>query len=293
MEAREVIQLLHEGMESWRLPLLLNLHILALEEGKEKELQALTWIEKRRGFIQSAMNRDPKLMHWLRQTELDAVLIAFTDDMYQLLTETVDINVGRGYLRETPKIMDVRALWHTLSFNGETHGQNRDNDSQLLQIYTKEDLFLEGYISHFTGVSASPWTCFLEMFNGPSNIPHKEDVLKVSGDVLSWLLITHPENQSIATKIMRHSLSIDGVCDAYEKHLKQANSSLLAESMSRVLQAVHNSPTKTKPRVKRQLDLDKSSPEIVTELESPLKRLNAEEDAGQNLQSSNLSTPAI
>lgn len=293
-EARDVIQLLNDGMQTWQLPLFLDLHLLSLGKDSQSEtkLQALTWIEQRRGFIQSVMNREPKITQWLnedQQADMKSILVAFTDAMHQLLTEEVEINFGSGYVRKTPLMMDIRALWHTLSFKDVTDGEDRDNDSQLLHLHNRKDLINKGYIAHFLEVSASPWVCFLEIFNGPAETLHPEDVLRVTGDVLAWLLITHPENEILAQKIMRHAISVDWVCEAYERYQKQEHSSLLAASMSTVLQAVHNSPTK--PGKKRELEEEKTSPLTVSRQNSPLKKpcVEDEVDTQQNLQPRKLS----
>ncbi len=256
LEAKALRQLLVDGMKSWRLPMFLHLLVLSVEEKDKTTLDALAWVEKRRGFIQSLMNRDPKLLQWLNEeatADMRAILSGFTEAMHALLNEEIEITFTDGSVRKTPKFLDVRALYHTLAFykglekveEEKLDGEDTDNDSQLLHLFNLEKLCGKiDFLILFLSISVSPWNCFLEIFNSPDHLPPKEDVLRVRPDVLSWLFLAHPQNSVLCSKIMRRAVGVDSVFQAYEHHKKQVRAELLATSMQSMLQSAHYSPSK-------------------------------------------------
>lgn len=283
VEGCKFLSVLDEGISSWRLLKLFDLYHLSSHDEKKPILDALIWLEKRRSFIKACMSRDMALMRWLdhnKQSEMKTTLTKFTITLQNLFSQTKSVSIieiVQKRIGETlkfeesiepvvynmPLIMDIRMLWHTLSFKHLIELQDEIKNSDLL-IDTDNNFLIENesIAQFFFSTYPSPLTCFLEAFNGLEKETRSDYTLKVDHDILMWLFLSHVDNAELANTILTLSAGVDVVAEAYAAHQKERIAAPLAESMASILSPIHNSPTKEKR---------KPDPELVTR--SPRRKI--------------------
>ncbi|MDQ2994791.1 MAG: hypothetical protein M3R00_07615 [Pseudomonadota bacterium] len=244
-------RLLIEGMQMWRLPMIAQIHQLSTTEEGAVQLRALTWLERRRRFIKSTITQNVKLMAWLNndnQQAMKAILQRFSHAIFNVLNEEDDIwfidEQSQGNISRLPKIMDVRKLWYTLFMRELIHEDDNSLNIITLLNFTQKELTFNLHVPFFDSAQPSPVSCFIDSFNGLDTSERHRKNLPVPNDVLTGLLVMHSDNKRLAIEILEHAKDVDNVCKAYAQHQKQARTSLIANSMSNALKAIHNSPTK-------------------------------------------------
>lgn len=286
---QDLVKLLTEGMKTWRLPMIANLYQCADDPDKNNTMQALIWLEKRRGFIKSSINQDQMLMHWLtdnKQSDMKKILHEFTQSISELLSK---VSVFRFFDEENevfqniqlPEMIDIRKLWYVLYLTDRYSEDDNGNNSQTILNYSQRHQKNFEVFKVYETAFPSPFDGFVDAFNG-LQIPDRHDVcLSVTGDVLIWLLVAQRDNAKLASEIVRWSAEVDKVVRAYANHNKQSQkqerSNLLAKSMANTLQAIHNSPTKLRQLEEEQMKklLPAKSPRQESEVpkESPVRKI--------------------
>ncbi len=255
-EDREFINVLNEGIASWRLLKLVDLYYLAEKDNKKSIMTALVWLEKRREFIKRCMTQDPSLMKWLNQPEQAQSKKALMD-----FTKDLEEKISTGALVNTlPRFMDVRKLWHALEFNNLIDPSDYINNAYLLQEQSNSSLRhyeLEGF---FLEVFPCPWTCFLEAINGLNKKLRLGCTLKIDDDILMWQFLTHVNNEPVAEHIVSLGESVDVVAEAYASYEKQQLTAHLADSITGILSPIYNSPTKQKEKITPAFSPSRQSP---------------------------------
>jgi succinate dehydrogenase flavin-adding protein (antitoxin of CptAB toxin-antitoxin module) len=271
-----LVKLLTEGIENWRLPMIAHLYNSADFDDYNNTMQALIWLEKRRSFIQSSINQDPKLMNWLsdeKHREMKKILEQFTQSLYNVLSNKSTFQFfdeERAVFQsiKLPELIDIRKLWYILYLTNQSSEDDNVKNSQMILNYSQRNPGNFEIFAKYDTAYPSPFEGFVDAFNG---LPISERVVNnvpVTGDVLIWLLVAQRDNAKLASEIIRCSLEVDKVVGSYANHNKQVQkqerANLLAKSMANTLQDIHNSPTKL-----RHID------------EGQLKKLSSEKTPGQ------------
>ncbi len=262
-EDRELLRILNEGISSWRLLKLVDLYYLSENEDKKPLMDALIWLEKRRGFLKGCLNSDNALMRWLdheKQKAMKNQLIAFTEELRAFLSTPAEVwNVF-------PPIMDVRMLWHTFQFHELIDIPNHIKNARILQNHSYSTLIEHELREFFLSVYPSPWACFIDAINGLDKELRSDESLRIDHDILTWQLLTHVSNTALAEKIVSLSSNVDVVAEAFHASQKERLVAPLADSITGILSPIHNSPTKQKEKAQQVNERPTSRRKIENEL---------------------------
>lgn len=248
-EESHFIALLTQGLSTWQLPKIAHLN-RTCESGDPAVVKAMTWLEKNRTFLKDCLKQQKRLMRWLeidQQADKKTILQLFTDALNATLHETVMMDcrrINQYYpdMRNVPVLMDVRKLRYTLGDGGA----GEDYEARALRYHSRENLEADRKLFNFLEAYPSPLSCFIDALNGLDADERDDNILKVSGDVLMWLLMAHCDNAELTAVILEHAPQVDQVIAAFRESKMLAGS--LGQSMGGVLKSIHNSPVKQRAR---------------------------------------------
>jgi aryl carrier-like protein len=106
-----LINLLQQGLDSWRLPMIAHMHRSANADKDVERISAITWIEKNRVFLRAAINQNPSLLEWLehpQQADMQSIMQHFTTQLYTLLDEKSLLDIhGENAIIDVRKVLII------------------------------------------------------------------------------------------------------------------------------------------------------------------------------------------